>query len=522
MAPQFMSAQEAVEIIKDNDLLIIEGAGGGLLEASALIAALARRYGETGQPKNLTLVHVSGLGDNQESGLNRLALPGLARTVIGGHWGMAPKMCELAAREEVEAFNLPQGVMSQLMREIAGGRLGLITHVGLRTFVDPRVEGGRLNGRAKESGREIVQVISINGQERLFYPVFSPNVAFIKGSTADERGNISFEREPAYLEALSVAQATRNKGGTVIVQVQRVARAGSIDPRLVKIPGNLVDIVVVDPEQWQTVDRQYNPGLSGEIRLPMSAIQPLGMSERKIIARRAAMEVSPGIINIGMGMPDGIANVAAEEGFYDRITFCIEQGIYGGVPAGGVIFGTTYNPELIVDAPCQFDFFDGGGLKLACLGMAQADRRGNVNVSKIGKRVIGTGGFVNISQNAKKVVFCGTFTGGGLKIGVGDGSLTILNEGKYVKFVDTVDQITFSGEYAVASGQQVLYITERAVFQLTGEGIELIEVAPGVDAERDILSRLPFRPAVSPRLKTMDRRIFRDEPMGLNIEQGKG
>ncbi|MFZ5595847.1 MAG: acyl CoA:acetate/3-ketoacid CoA transferase [Bacillota bacterium] len=518
MAPQFLSAPEAVKIVRDNDLVIIEGAGGGLLEPSALIDALARRYTADGEPKNLTLVHVSGLGDNHESGLNRLALPGLARTVIGGHWGMAPKMCDLAAKEEVEAFNLPQGVMSQLMREIAGGRLGLITHVGLRTFVDPRVEGGKLNGRAKDSGRDVVQVININGRERLFYPVFSPNVAFIKGSTADERGNISFEREPAYLEALSVAQATRNKGGKVIVQVQRLARAGSIDPRLVKIPGNLVDIVVVDPDQWQTVDRQYNPGLSGEIRLPMSAIRPLDMSERKIIARRAAMEVKPGIINIGMGMPDGIANVAAEEGFYERITFCIEQGIYGGVPAGGVIFGTTYNPELIIDAPYQFDFFDGGGLGQAFLGMAQADRQGNVNVSKIGKRIIGTGGFVNISQNAKKVVFCGTFTGGGLKIGVRDGKLNILQEGKYVKFVDRVDQITFSGEYAVSSGQKVLYVTERAVFQLTAEGIELIEIAPGVNLERDILDRLAFRPGIAPGLKIMDERIFRDEPMQLNID----
>ncbi|SFH24534.1 propionate CoA-transferase [Desulfotomaculum arcticum] len=518
MAPEFLSPEDAVKIIKDDDLLVIEGAGGGLLEAGALIAALAQRYKATQTPKNLTLVHVSGIGDNHELGLNQLALPGLLKRAIGGHWGMAPKMCAFAANEEVEAFNLPQGVLSQLMREIAGGRLGLVTHVGLRTFIDPRVEGGKLNQKAKESEVNLVELININGQERLFYPVFSPNVAFIKGSTADEKGNISFEKEPAYLEALSVAQATKNKGGKVIVQVQRVAQAKSIDPHYVKIPGNLVDIIVVDPGQWQTVDGQYNPGLSGEIRIPISSIPPLELSERKIIARRAAMEVTPGLINIGMGMPDGIANVAAEEGFYDRITFCIEQGIYGGVPAGGVIFGTTYNPEVFIDAPYQFDFFDGGGLDIACLGMAQVDHKGNVNVSKIGKRIIGTGGFVNISQNAKKVVFCGTFMGGGLKVNVNDGSLQIINEGKYQKFVNDVDQITFSGEYAVFSGQQVLYVTERAVFQLTAQGVELIEIAPGIDMHRDILDKLTFNPQISSNLKTMDKCIFKEEPMGLHAD----
>ncbi|KJS82157.1 MAG: CoA-transferase [Peptococcaceae bacterium BICA1-8] len=518
MAPKFLSAVDAVKLVKDEDLVILEGAGGGSLEAGDLISALAKRYEKTGEPKNLTLVHVSGLGNNHELGLSQLALPGLAKRVIGGHWGMSPKMCQMAADEELEAFNLPQGVLSQLMREIAGGRLGLITHVGMGTFVDPRIEGGKLNQKAKDSDFEVVELIDIKGQQRLFYPVFSPNIAFIKGSTADTKGNISFEKEPTFLEALSMAQATKNKGGKVVVQVQRLAEAGSLNPKLVKIPGNLVDVVVVEPEQWQTVDRQYNPGLSGETRLPLSEIKPLSLNERKIIARRAAMEVEPGIINIGMGIPDGIANVAAEEGFLDRITFCIEHGIYGGVPAGGVLFGVTYNPEVMIDAPYQFDFFDGGGLNLACLGMAQVDMRGNVNVSKIGKKVIGTGGFVNISQNAKKMVFCGTFTGGGLENSISNGELQITNEGKYPKFVYRVDQITFSGEYASASDQQVLYVTERAVFQLTTQGVELIEIAPGIDLIKDVLEKLPFKPLISENLKLMDKRIFREEPMGLKID----
>ncbi|MDR3588666.1 MAG: malonate decarboxylase subunit alpha [Negativicutes bacterium] len=521
MAPKFLRADEAVRLVKDEDIVVLEGAGGGLLEADALLKALGARYRETGAPRNLTLVHISGIGDNKEGGVGHLALPGLARRVIAGHWGMAPLMQKLAADEQVEAFNLPQGVLSQLMREIAGGRLGLITHVGLNTFVDPRVDGGKMNQRAKDAGEDIVELIEIRGQKQLFYPAFAPNVAFIKGSTADENGNISFEQEPAYLEALSVAQATRNKGGTVIVQVRRVAQANRLDPRLVKIPGPLVDVVVVEPEQWQTVDRQFNPGLCGEIRVPVDGILPLELNERKIIARRAAMEVSPGLLNVGMGMPDGVANVAAEEGFYDQITFCIEQGLYGGVPAGGVIFGTTYNPAAIIDAPYQFDFFDGGGLDVSCLGMGQVDRTGNVNVSKMGEKIVGTGGFVNISQNAKKMIFCGTFTGGGLKLAVGNGELKIVQEGRYQKFVKQVDQITFSGEYAVFSGQKVLYVTERAVFGITAAGLELREIAPGIDLQRDILNQLPFKPLISPNLQIMAASIFTDEPMGLKSSLGR-
>ena len=387
--------------------------------------------------------------------------------------------------------------------------------LGLNTFIDPRIEGGKMNQRAKDSGEDIVELIEIKGTKQLFYPAFVPNIALIKGSTADEDGNISFEREPAYLEALAVAQATKNKGGKVIVQVQRVSRANTLDPRFVKIPGPLVDVVVVEPEQWQTVDRQYNPGLCGEIRVPVAEILPLALNERKVIARRAAMEVSPGLLNVGVGMPDGVANVVVEEGFYDQITFCIEQGLYGGVPAGGVIFGTTYNPAAIIDAPSQFDFFDGGGLNVSCLGMGQVDQKGNVNVSKIGKKIIGTGGFVNISQNAKKMIFCGTFTGGGLSLEVGNGELKILQEGRYQKFVKQVDQITFSADYAVFSGQKVLYITERAVFGITAEGLELREVAPGIDIQKDILDQLPFKPLISPNLKTMDVAIFKADPMGL-------
>jgi propionate CoA-transferase len=509
----FMTADEAVKLVKDGDTVVLSGAGGGLLEASRLMEALGRRFEETAEPKNLTLVHVSGLGDRKGSGLGHLAHRGLVKRVIGGHWGMAPKMSALAAEEEIEAYNLPQGVLSQLMREIAGGRVGLITHVGLGTFIDPRIEGGKLNKKARE---DIVQVIEIAGQERLFFPSFKPNIALIKGSICDELGNISLEREPANLENLSIAQAVHNSGGKVIVQVQQVVEARNLHPRLVKIPACLVDVIVVVPDQWQNVLEPYNPGLSGEKRIPISALKPMLLDERKVIARRAAMEIKPySLINIGVGMPDGIAAVAAEEGFSDKITFTIEQGLYGGVPAGGVLFGMTYNPECIMDAPYQFDFFDGGGLDTACLGLAQVDRFGNVNVSKMGKAVIGTGGFVNIAQNAKKVVFCGTFTGGGLQVEVKERKLQITQEGKYTKFVADVDQITFSGKYAISRGQEVLYVTERAVFQLTPQGVVLCEIAPGVDLEKDILNLMPFKPLIAPDLKVMDERIFDEGKMGL-------
>ncbi len=510
---QFLSPGEAARLVRSGDTLLLTGSGGGVMDAEFIYRALEKRFLDTGEPRNLTLVHITGIGDGKGGGIDHFAHQGMVKRVIGGHWGWSRKMAELALANKVEAYNLPQGVLSLLTCEIAAHRVGLVTHVGLHTFVDPRLQGGRLNEAARES---LVEVVHLGGQERLLYRAFPVDVAIVRGTTADERGNVSTEWEAVDLDVLSAAQAARNSGGLVIAQVKRVARAGSLHPRAVKIPGNLVDVVVVAPEQWQTVEGEYNPAFSGEIRVPVQAIEPLPHGVRKFVARRAAFELRPGaVVNLGFGIPDGVANVAAEEGVFDRVVFSVEQGVIGGVPAKGDIFGAGTNPDMIVDAPSQFNFYHGGGLDLAFLGAAQIDQHGNVNVSKFGDTIAGCGGFIDISQNAKKVVFCGTFTARGLRALGKSGHLEIEREGTVRKFVKRVEQITFSGRYALERGQEVLYVTERAVFQLTRNGLELVEIAPGVDLKHDVLGQMDFRPAIREPLAAMNPRVFDEPAMGL-------
>jgi len=515
VSSKVISARAAVDLVKSGDTLALHGAGGGNVEADLLIRTLAEKFEETGQPRDLTLFHVSGLGDWKSTGLNLLTGEGLVKRNVGGHYGMSPKYAQLILDNKIEAYNWPQGVMSQWLREVAGGRPGLITHIGLHTFVDPRVEGGKLNARTTE---DLIEVVTLAGREWLFYRAFPLNVCFIRGTTADEKGNLTLEQEPAFLEVLPMAMATRNSGGIVIAQVKRLAQSGTLPAKMVKVPHTLVDHIVVHPGQRQSVESEYDPALSGEVRVPISSLPPMELDERKVIARRAALEIVAlprAVLNMGVGMPDGIARVAAEEGIASRMTATIEQGITGGIPAPGVIFGMSSNPEAIIDQPYQFDFYDGGGLDLAFLGLAEADERGNVNVSKFHGRLPGVGGFVNISQGAKAVVFCGTFTAGGLEVEVGEGRLRIRKEGQFRKFVPRVEQITFSGEHAAAQGQRVQFITERAVLAITAEGLMVTEVAPGVDLDRDVLGQMAFRPRVAPDLKIMDARIFWKELMGL-------
>lgn len=510
---KFMTAQQAVELIKDGDHVAIVANGGAVLEPKMMYKAVEDRFLATGSPCNLTLIHSAGIGDKDAEGINRFAHEKMTKRVIGGHWGWSPRMQQLSNENKIEAYNLPQGAIVLQYREIAGKRPGLVTKIGLKTFVDPRVSGGKLNEVTQE---DIVELVKIDGEEWLRYKPYRIDVAIIRGSIADDNGNISLEYEPVNLEVLSVAQAAKNSGGKVICQVKYRAQNGSLDPRSIKIPGILVDAVVVDPQQQQTKAGEFDPTLTGAVKMPLGEIAPMALTHRKIIARRAAMELEKGsIINLGFGMPDGVAAVAAEEGISQYVTMTIEQGIVGGVPAGGDIFGVAYNPEVILDAPSQFDFYSGHGLDLTCLGLAQADKYGNVNVSKFGPTIAGCGGFIDISQTAKKCVFCGTMTAGGLKTEVKDGKLTILQEGKSVKFLDEVEHITFSGDYARESGQKVLYITERAVFEMTQEGLVLTEVAPGIDIEKDILSQMRFKPLMPTPPKLMDARIFRDELMGL-------
>lgn len=513
---RIMAVTDAVrEYIKDGATITFGGFIGSA-HPEEVSLTIEQEFLNSGKPNNLTLLYCAGMGDGKEKGLNHLGHEGLVSKVIGGHWGLVPKLQKLALENKIAAYNLPQGVISQLYRDIAAGKPGVITHVGLKTYVDPRLEGGKINEKAKEAG-DIVELIHIHGQEKLFYNAFPIDVAVIRATYADENGNCTMEHEGVTLDALSIAQATKNSGGKVIVQVERVVKHGTLDIRLVKIPGILVDaIVVAQPENhMQTFETAYNPAYSGEIRIPVNAIAPLPMDVRKVITRRAAMELVPNaIVNLGLGMPECISAITAEENM-GGMMLTAESGVIGGVPASGLSFGVTANAECVIDQSYQFDFYDGGGLDVAFLGLAEMDGQGNVNVSKFGTRLPGCGGFINITQNAKKVVFCGAFTAGGLKEEFRDGKVEILQEGRGKKLVGQVEQITFSGEYAKEMGQKVYYITERAVFKLTDQGVALIEIAPGVDLEKDILAQMDFVPIIGD-VKQMDARLFREEKMGLN------
>ncbi|WP_319523019.1 acyl CoA:acetate/3-ketoacid CoA transferase [uncultured Desulfosarcina sp.] len=511
---KIISAEAAVEQIKDGDTI----AFGGFVATAIpeeIFAAIEDAYLNHQRPKDLTIMYAAGQGDSDKRGLNHFAHDGLVKRVIGGHWGLAPELARLAIENKVIGYNLPQGIISHMYRDIAAHKPRTISHVGLGTFVDPRDAGGKINDITTE---DIVELLEFDGREYLAYKNRPIDVGILRGTTADEDGNITIEKEALTLESLEIATAVHNSGGIVIVAVERIAKRGTLNPKQVKIPGIIVDHVVVSkPENhWQTFAVQYDPSFSGEIKIPMESIPPMAMTERKIVSRRAAFELRSGdIVNLGIGMSEGVAPVANEEGILESITLTAEPGVIGGLPAGGLNFGAATNTSAIIGQPAQFDFYHGGGLDIGFLGLAQADREGNLNVSKFGPRLAGAGGFIDITQNAKRVIFMGTFTAGGLKVAIEDGGIRIEQEGKFKKFLNRVEHVTFSGIYARKMGQKVLYITERCVFELTEKGLALTEIAPGIDLEKDILQQMDFKPVIDGNPRLMDSRIFQLPPMRL-------
>jgi acyl CoA:acetate/3-ketoacid CoA transferase len=473
-----------------------------------ILAEIEKRFLTTGRPRDLTLVHSLGFGDRDRLGSNRFAHEGMLRKVVAAHFTWSPRMQQLIRDEKIEAYCLPGGVIQHLLREIGAGRPGLFTHLGLGTFVDPRRQGGRCNARSKET---LVEWMQIDGREILRYKPFKVDVAIVRGTYADSRGNVSPEEEAVDLDVHTIALAAHNCGGLVLAQVRQLVEAGSLQAKNVRIPGIMVDGVVPAPEQQQFYGRDYDLTVSGARRayLRAAAADVPAKLERRIIARRAALELKPGAsLNFGFGMPGGIFGVVAEQGIGDQLWMSVEQGVHNGRMLDDALFGAARNADAILPSIEQFDFYSGGGIDIAFLGMGEADARGNVNVSHLGGKLIGPGGFIEIAQNAKKVVFCGTFDAAGTRLELRDGKLGILQSGKVKKFVEHVESITFSGDFARARHQEVLFVTERAVFRLAGEGLELIEAAPGVDVEKDIVAGMSFRPVIG-QPRPMPPEVFR-------------
>lgn len=504
---------DAIKLIKDGDSLAIGGFVSSM-HPEALSKGIGEFYQKNSAPKDLTLVYAAGQGDGKTKGLNHFAHKGLVKKVIGGHWGLAPKLGDLALTNQIEAYNFPQGVITHMFREIAANRIGVITKVGLHTFADPRLDGGKLNAKTQT---DLVELIDIKGEEWLLYHKFPVDIALVRGTYCDSMGNCTFEKEALSLEMLAIAQACKNSGGKVILQVEKLVEEQELDYSKVKLPGIYVDAIVEADAQdhMQTFAEAYNPAYSQEVRIALDTIKPLALDERKVIARRALMELhANAIINLGIGMPEGVSIVAEEEGMHTSV-LTTEAGTIGGVPAGGMSFGAATNPDAIIDQPYQFDFYDGGGLDVAYLGLAQVNAKGDVNVSKFGSKLAGCGGFINISQNSKKVVYMGTFTAGGLKTLVEKNQLSIVTEGKSKKFLKDLEHITFSGKYAYECEQEVFYITERCVFELNSQGLILTEIAPGIDLQKHIIEQMEFRPQIAEDLKLMDLHIFSAEKMNL-------
>jgi acyl CoA:acetate/3-ketoacid CoA transferase len=517
-----LAPEDAARLIPAGATVTISSSAAQLVPDKVL-AGIARRFQETGEPKGLTVVFPLAVGDSFGTvGLDHLAHPGLIKRLIGGSYvngpasKPAPKIYAMILNDEIEAYNFPLGPLLHLHRDIAARKPGVVTKIGLGTFVDPRDRGGRMN---RVTPPDLVEVVELLGEEWLLYRAFPVHVAIIRGTTADTHGNLTFEHEGTFMGVLPQAMAAHNSGGTVIAQVKRVATAGTLAPQMVKVPGILVDAIVVDPDQRQNTGMAYDPAISGEIRAAQLPIEPVPLGPEKIVARRALCQIRPGdLVNLGFGISSLVPTVAHEEGVYDRLNFTVEQGSIGGLPLTGFAFGASHNPEAIVDSAAQFDLIDGGGIDVGCLAFAEVDGSGNANVSRLAAQphvLAGAGGFIDLSQGLRKIVFCGTLTAGGLEVHAADGRLTIVQDGRFQKFVAATQQVTFNGRRAAEQRREIWYITDRCVFRLGPNGLVLAEVAPGVDVDRDIRAKIGFPLQVSPDCKPMDTRIFRAEIMGL-------
>lgn len=521
-----ISMSAAARLIRDGDIVTVSSSSG-LGCPDAMLAAIGACFEAQGSPRGLTLLHPIAAGDMYGiKGIDHLAKPGLIHSVIAGSFPSGPsskpmpEIWRMVIDNEIRAYNLPSGVMFDMHREAAAKRPGVMTKVGLDTFVDPDRQGGAMNSVAR--AEPIVQKVSFAGSEWLFFPAITPRVAIVRATTADEAGNLSYEHEGALLGGLEQAIAARNGGGIVIAQVKRVVKAGALRTQDVRIPANLVDYIVIDPEQKQTTQVAYDPTISGEIVVPEREFALAAWDADKVIARRAAAELADAdTANLGFGISALVPRILLEEGMNGRVTWAIEQGAVGGMPLLGFAFGCAANADAIMPSPLQFTYFQGGGFDVSLLSFLQIDRFGNVNVSKLPSKpylTAGCGGFVDITSHAKTLVFSGFFTAGA-KLEVGDGRLTIVEEGKSRKVVDEVDHVTFSGRMAQQRGQRVLYVTERCVMRLTRDGVEVTEIAPGIDFRRDVLDQAGFPLSVAHDLKTMDPAIFHDAPYGLRLKE---
>ncbi len=508
-----VTVREAVGLVRDGATVAVGGSGAGHALPQKFIDELAAVYSATGHPRDLTTVRIVGIGDFADRGFSQLGLPGLQKRTIGSNIGNEPRLGALVEANELEAYSFPQGVLSQLMREIAAGRPGLVTHVGLGTYVDPRQTGGKQNARTTD---DLVELVTLRGREWLLFHAFPIDVAVIRGTTADEDGNLTMDGEAVQGEMLSMAMAARNSGGIVVAQVRELARRGSLPQRDVKVPAALIDYVYVDPDQWQTYITRDSPYYAGRLRKPVTDEPPLPLDVRKIIARRSLLEFRPGsICNLGFGISQLIGRVAWEEGVTDQLVLTVEQGIFGGVPVAGNEGGAGFNYQAMIDEPYMFDFYDGGGLDIASLSFAEIDQEGNVNVHAFEGRVRGPGGFPNISARTRKINFVGTLTAQGLKLDISADGVRVVQEGSLHKFVPHVREISFNGRLARERGQQVRYITDRAVFELADDGLVLVELAPGIDLERDVFAQMGFRPRVADQYRTTDLRVYAGGAMGL-------